>query len=230
MPYKISNYEYLQARLLECANDDVTLHWSAYPCLMWDRGKHTRGYGVMRLPNCMGGNHKRPHVVSFEQAHGNVPIGQEVCHHCDSPPCFRPIHLFAATHTGNMRDMIQKGRMVIPRKRYNLLSSESILDMRRLYDAGATQKELAQKFERTESAISDIVNLRTCGADGAWRVKEHIARGEQNSHSIATESDVLEMRRMYASGMRPCSIAKKFPQIKYVSVFAIITRRNWKHI
>src|ERR1035437_4161975 len=33
-----------------------------------------------------------------------------ICHRCDRPRCFNPVHLFESTHRGNNADMRAKGR------------------------------------------------------------------------------------------------------------------------
>lgn len=52
------------------------------------------------------------HRVVYERANGNLP--DCVCHRCDNPCCINPEHLFGGTHSDNMRDAAQKGRMRIP--------------------------------------------------------------------------------------------------------------------
>lgn len=51
----------------------------------------------------------------WEILHGPVPKGMLLCHHCDTPACFNPAHLFLGTNADNQRDMIAKGRQRHPR-------------------------------------------------------------------------------------------------------------------
>jgi hypothetical protein len=60
-----------------------------------------RGEGLIRAPR-----------ASWELAHGDIPEGMVVCHHCDNPLCVRPDHLFLGTRSDNNRDAIAKGRRV----------------------------------------------------------------------------------------------------------------------
>jgi hypothetical protein len=74
-------------------------------CWLWTGSTTPYGYGNFSL------GHRRyvgAHVFAWEQEHGPVPPGMEVCHECDVPRCVR--HLFLGTHTENMRDMAAKGR------------------------------------------------------------------------------------------------------------------------
>lgn len=50
------------------------------------------------------------HRAAYIEAYGEIPDGKLVCHHCDTPRCIEPTHLFVGTHADNMHDMIRKGR------------------------------------------------------------------------------------------------------------------------
>lgn len=76
------------------------------PCWVWTAGKHEQGYGIFSSRSYP----MRAHRFSWELHYGPIPDGLFVCHHCDNPPCVNPEHLFTATHLGNMRDCIAKGR------------------------------------------------------------------------------------------------------------------------
>lgn len=56
------------------------------------------------------GEEQYAHRLIWADAHGPIPDGMFVLHHCDNPPCYLDEHLFLGTHTDNMRDMLQKGR------------------------------------------------------------------------------------------------------------------------
>ena len=80
---------------------DACWPWTAYR----DRG----GYGRMGI----GGQPSRlalSHRVAWEIAHGPIPAGLIVCHHCDNPSCCNPAHLFLGGQRDNMRDSAAKGR------------------------------------------------------------------------------------------------------------------------
>lgn len=71
-------------------------------CWLWTAGRIGNGYGIFRR--------KLVHRVSWTLTNGPIPEGMFVCHHCDTPLCVNPAHLFLGTHQDNMRDMRQKGR------------------------------------------------------------------------------------------------------------------------
>lgn len=54
---------------------------------------------------------KAVHRLAYLAAVGPIPTGLLICHHCDTPACFNPAHLFAGTHLDNMEDAKAKGRL-----------------------------------------------------------------------------------------------------------------------
>ena len=77
-------------------------------CWPWIGSRLPTGYGRFCPKWKVGMN---AHRVAWEIANGRPLVaGEDVCHHCDNPPCCNPAHLFAGSRSDNMRDMVSKGR------------------------------------------------------------------------------------------------------------------------
>lgn len=75
-------------------------------CLLWAGSRDLNGYGRIRK----AGTNYKAHRLAYEQFKGTIPIGMEVCHSCDNPPCVNPDHLFVGTTKDNALDRQAKGR------------------------------------------------------------------------------------------------------------------------
>lgn len=79
-------------------------------CWLWTGSNDGRGYGQLRV------NNKLVIATHFSLKMSGITIlkGQYVCHHCDTPACVNPEHLFVGTPSENIQDCIKKGRFSPP--------------------------------------------------------------------------------------------------------------------
>lgn len=103
-------------------------------CWLWTGMLTHDGYGRIRD----GKKRKLAHRVSWELHKGEIGGALLVCHHCDTPACVNPDHLFVGTGSDNMRDMVAKGRCPDNRgrmrpgsaNRYSKLTEEAVRHIR----------------------------------------------------------------------------------------------------
>lgn len=70
-------------------------------------------------------------------------------------------HLFLGTHRENMLDMCRKGRHNKPKGEDSWRSKlrvEQVKEIRRLYELGSTQRQLANQFGVRKSTVYAVVN------------------------------------------------------------------------
>lgn len=97
------------------------------------------------------------HRFSYRLHKGPIGEGNFVCHHCDTPLCVNPSHLFQADHAGNMRDMVKKGRSFkaggeLKVGRAKLTNAQA----REIRSARGTQAEIAQQYGVAQTTVSRI--------------------------------------------------------------------------
>lgn len=128
-------------------------------CWLWDRARMPYGYGLVGV----GGRMKLAHRISYGLRVGEIPKGLCVLHHCDTPPCVNPDHLFLGTNQDNSDDMVSKGRAHSPCHQGEShpgakLTESDVLQIR---SSSATGRELAGKYGVSYTTIWDIKHRRS---------------------------------------------------------------------
>lgn len=130
-------------------------------CWIWT-GSKVRGYGQFKLPAAATGSAPKmvkAHRFSFELARGPIPDGAFLCHKCDVRACVNPDHMFVGTPADNMRDKVEKGRLVTcPGERNGMakLNREDVARIREMLAAGIFQRTIAAQFGVNQQTISKI--------------------------------------------------------------------------
>lgn len=75
-------------------------------CWIWQAATTSKGYGSFWL----NGRQERAHRASYTLFRGPIPDGLRVLHHCDTPACVNPEHLYLGTDLDNARDRDQRAR------------------------------------------------------------------------------------------------------------------------
>lgn len=106
------------------------------------------------------GQTRKAHRIAWTHAYGELPPHLLVCHRCDNPPCVNPRRLFLGTHADNIRDKVRKGRANQERENNNhsRVTRKTAAEIRRLKAERVPQRQIAQRFDISESLVSLIVN------------------------------------------------------------------------
>ncbi len=100
--------------------------------------------------------------MSYELHHGPIPQDMNICHKCDTPPCWNPKHLFAGTDIDNIADKVAKGRQPKGETNGNARLTEfQVTQIRSLRAAGYKQQDLAEMFGVSQATVGQIVRRVT---------------------------------------------------------------------
>lgn len=124
-------------------------------CWFWLRTTDRDGYGVLTI----GGRQRRAAQVAWELVNDSpFPTGMQACHHCDTPGCVRPDHIFVGTNQDNTRDSTEKGRRATGDRNGKRTHPESVIRGEQHGRAKLTENEVIAI--RSRYAQGDIGHRR----------------------------------------------------------------------
>jgi len=124
-------------------------------CWLWTGSKFRDGYGQI----FWNGKNWKTHRVAYRLYVGEIPDGMLVCHHCDTPHCVRPDHLFIGSPQDNSDDMVRKGRYVDrmgSKHHLTHLTDSDVRAIRGQWLAGIPQAVVGKRFTISQTCVSTI--------------------------------------------------------------------------
>lgn len=160
---------------MQFSQKDIDRFWSQVDksgdCWVWIGALSSNGYGEIYFNH----QHLTVHRTSWLIAHGNIPNGMYVCHHCDNKQCVNPSHLYIGTHLDNTRDAVVRHRMATGNRQGShthpetvhhgeshgmvKLTNEQVLMIRN--SRNVKQRDIAKQFGVHFSTICDILRGKT---------------------------------------------------------------------
>lgn len=124
-------------------------------CWEWTKSIQSRGYGTI------GRNGKviLAHRAAYELFNGPIPDGAHVLHSCDNPRCVNPEHLMAGDAAQNMREAVERKRLLPHRGEAHggaKLTNEKVLEIRSLFDGGWGRKDIGDAYGVSEPVVAGI--------------------------------------------------------------------------
>lgn len=104
------------------------------------------------------------HRFSYTLHYGTEVAGMCVCHHCDTPSCVRPTHLFIGTDKDNSDDKFSKGRFKPLKGESNGMAKTTesqVLQMRSDYADGMKIRFIVDKYALPKDVVEQAVYRRT---------------------------------------------------------------------
>lgn len=125
-------------------------------CWLWLGGLFESGYGRFSQEPWLS---VRAHRYAWEITYGPIPEGLIVCHHCDTPRCVKPAHLFLGTHKDNAEDRDRKGRAAWLKGEWNpaaKITQAVAVAARRLRTEGLLLREIGENLGISERHAGQI--------------------------------------------------------------------------
>ncbi len=137
------------------------LKWTPEPntgCWLWTAFCDHKGYGKFSFHS----RHRFAHRASWEIHRHPIPVGLFVCHHCDTPACVNPDHLFLGTQADNKQDGVKKGRyqggLWGEAHRFSKLTEAQVAEIRA---SNLSQSKLAKAYGVCQSNICRVKKRET---------------------------------------------------------------------
>lgn len=211
-------------------------------CWPWTGAKSERGYGVFEMPTAT----VRACRVAWYVQNGTDPYPLMIRHQCRLKACSNAKHFLLGNHQNNMDDAVRDGSMASGDRNASRLypeklrrgtthgmakmSDETVALARKLNSEGVSLTAIAAQFGVSLSTVSRAVRGDTWDhiEDGKTSEPLH-RRGALHKGAKVNDVIVVEIRLKKAQGRTYQSIANEYGLSVY-AVFAIVTRKTWKHI
>lgn len=202
---------------------------NANGCMIWKGAKSTNGYAQIK----QNGKTKRANrIVKQLQIGRELRSDECAMHTCDTPLCLNPDHLVIGSTQDNTADMVRKGRQARWERHHNAkLTVQQVGDIRREYESGMKLRELAPKYGVSEHTISNIVQAQTWQSLPGQYLPRYTGKRVGVTHPMAklTESQVIEIRRLYDQGFTTYQLADMF-NVHQSQAWSIVAWKTWKHL
>ncbi len=125
-------------------------------CWIWNGARTTR-YGSFHFPEYPYARKMvAAHKASLYLYKGIATSSEEnVMHSCDNGFCVNPDHLSVGTRSDNMKDMVSKGRNIIPTQK---LDQADVICARQMRRSGVQVKEIAEVFNISPSQMTRVTS------------------------------------------------------------------------
>ncbi len=128
-------------------------------CWNWLGAKTKEGYGQFRVNN----SNYKSHRYALSEFKGESADNRIACHTCDNPSCCNPNHLYWGTSKTNAADRGARGRRKGPSgvtHHKAKLTLDNVREIRKMFDAGATQRDIAKMYGISNSLAWSIGKRR----------------------------------------------------------------------
>jgi hypothetical protein len=138
-------------------------------CWEWQGACNNTGYGTVKWDGKTYTTHRIAAWLSGLVKNPAKPTNAQekahVLHKCDNRKCCNPTHFFIGSYSDNQLDAYTKKRKSQPKGGNHVnakLTNKQAAEIRRAYEVhGLTQKQLANKFDVSQTAISKIIRGET---------------------------------------------------------------------
>lgn len=186
---------------------------------------NSSGYGELRS----GGKRWIASRLSYHGKHGPIPDEMCVLHHCDTPSCIQPSHLFLGTRADNAHDCIRKGRKPIGDK--CVISKLTEKQAAKIKADPRVLRVIAKDYGVTESAIRHVKTGRSWKAVNVPVVRlrqsdRNINVGEDHAAAKLTEDAVRKIR----ADTRPNRIVAAEYGVQFGCISKVRNFQRWTHV